>query len=213
VNKVVQNFDMGNIQEMMLLIDFSMGFENETSCFFLDILLTELEERSMLDSEHALNLWASALCLRNNLRNVVIQPKVWQLCTDALKRMDEHKLPCFALNESCMEDRQKIQDLHDSNLNLNFIVSELINWYYDEDDLTRVQHLITAARPIHSMYASEPFLIPLFSKMDEFQHIFEAFHLFSQVHYCMEHYSYKHEDPEVQSFYDEIKAKSSAPIG
>jgi hypothetical protein len=60
VNIVMQNFDMVNIQEMMLLIYFSMGFENETSCFFIDILLTELEEGSMLDTEHALNLWASA---------------------------------------------------------------------------------------------------------------------------------------------------------
>jgi hypothetical protein len=122
--------------------------------------------------------------LNNNLRNDVIQPKFLQHCTDALKRLD-------------------------------FIVPEFITWYYKEDNLTRVQHLITAARPILSMYASEPFLIPLFSKMDEFQqlHTFEAFHLFSQVHYFMENYSYKNEDPEVQAFCDEIKAKSSAPIG
>jgi hypothetical protein len=209
--KVVHHFNAGNLDNTTRLIMFWKDFENETSCFFVDILLKELEERSMLESENAFHLWACAKYLLNQLTEEIL-PEVRQLCSDALNELDEHRDCFFERYQSCIEDGQKIRELHDNCPYFFFIVPDFVTWYYREDDLTRVEYLITAARAIYELDGCEPIMVSLFSKMERFQqlHTFEAFRLFSQVHYAMTLKDCYSEDLKVLASFEKIKAKAPA---
>jgi len=147
---VVSKFKLLNVENTLLLIEYSRGLPRvENCCYLISALMSALAFRNLLNSEQSLQLWSHAKYLKEEdpkWRDV--RPDVQKLCTDALEQLqDKHKANMFLHYQKYFfdKDKLKIKKLHQQNWHLQSIVEEFVTWYFKEDDLSRVQTLLSAA--------------------------------------------------------------------
>jgi hypothetical protein len=107
------------------------------------------------------------------------------------------------------EDKQKIKTLHEQNFHFQSIVSDFVTFYYKQDDLSRVQTLLSAARATNFCTAIERILIQLHVEIFRSQQTqtFEAFRLFNEVKHYMT-LNAREFDPKVNTSLEQLKAKA-----
>jgi hypothetical protein len=179
------------VDTTLLLIQFSMQLPRvENCCFLIDALLKAMENRLILHSELAMQLFVHAKFVVEEAPSWTdVRTEVQKLCSNALDKLMKYRTRFLEHYQKYVEheDKQKIKLLHEQNFHFQSIVSDFVTFYYKRDDLTRVQTLLSAARATNFCTAIERILIQLHVEIFRSQQIqtFEAFRLFNEVKYYM----------------------------
>jgi hypothetical protein len=212
---VVDKFDVFTLENTVLLIQFSLKLPDiENCCIFIDALMRNFEARMMMDSEQSLQLWTHAkYTMEEQSKWKNLSKETQKLCIDVVDRLRKQKLKFFQHYQKYVEgqDKQILQKMHTRNWHLCSIVPEFVTWYYKEEDLTRAQNLLSAARATGCFIAIERILTQLQIEMHKFQQMntFEAFSLFNEAKYNMaSRISYKNLEPKWKAPFEQLKAKA-----
>jgi hypothetical protein len=213
---IVQEFSTGSLENTLLLIQYSIKLPYiENSCFLIDALLKELEKRELLDSMQAMHLWAHAKRTKEEEPNWPFEAaSVRKLCTDALEKLSLNKEKFFQYYQEYVgdSDKQKIRDLHLSNLHLKSIVRDFVSFYYN-GEVGRTQNLLAAANAITKYLTVGRILSQLHEEMAKSDQLksFEAFRLFNEVKRFMSFISnFNSLRPDTKKPFEDLKEKAPA---
>jgi len=212
VTAVVSKFETLTMENVVLLVQFSMKLPSIANCCYLmDALMKALEAGLLQDSEIAMQLWVHAKYIKEEQPNWdKVEKSSQKLCINVLEKLTLYKLRYFRHYQRYVEDddKQKIEYLHYDNL--RSILSDFVTWYYKQDDLTRVHKLLAAVNVMIYYGEIQRVLTQLHIEMLKFQqtNTFEAFCLFNMVKHIISLDSYKSLELKLKAPFEQLKAKA-----
>jgi len=176
----------GTVEETLWLIKFSQKLPLiPISCCIICTLFKVLREKNLLQTIHAMHLWAHLrILMEEEYFSNVDQMKCTPTCTE----LDKNKELYFKIYQEYVEHpfEKKIKDLHESNSDLESILSDFVNFYYN-GKLVKACVILNAVDNIGYFSAKFKFLSSLFERMSYFDQLgtFEAFGIFTFVKFYL----------------------------
>jgi hypothetical protein len=212
---IVREFSTGTLDNTLLLIQYSQGLRYiYIACTIYDAVLDQLEKRQLLKSEQAMQLWAHAKYIKEETANYTsVTPMHHKVCTIAFEKLSLNKEHFFRHYQKYVEnsDKQKIIDLHKSNVHLQSIVRDFVSFYYN-GDVGRTKNLLAAAHAITYYFSVGRILSQLHQKMAKNDQLnsFEAFRLFNEVKRRMGSSNFKPIKPAKKITFEQLKELAPA---
>lgn len=192
--QILSAFDMTKLENVLFLIYFSEKIygvsDGEVCHFIVTTLLKTLEENLLLDSEHALHLWAhvKSFLLHVQRNNYWYSTETLMLLRATLEKLDPMKDVLLLHYQKYVEDNEKLKiiDLLDQNRHLESIVPQFVSWYLSEESTrNRNQSRLIALTRSGMRYGSSYLMLEhVHEELIKLQqtNTFEAFCLFNEFY-------------------------------
>jgi hypothetical protein len=175
----------GTLEDTLLLLKFSRGLTKiSCQCILIQALFSVHKSKNLLATDQSMNLWAHVKDLLEYEKftgdNAQDKEKCTSICTELSKNLPTY----FEIYQGYVEsqDGNKIFTLHKDNWQLQSILPQFIDFYYD-GDLVKAGHLLWAANNMFTYLARFITVNSLYQKMVQFgqSNTFEVFRIFTLV--------------------------------